>query len=128
MRTIVDLFQENRYLKASKMKPECEMQWEVHFEQNISMMICLRKICQSNVNVRNQQWYVFLLLLRRFTPAQPMVENLILERIKMSRAFPRINFKFWNKVCFKLWEKQILLQLPMWVTIFLHSRELNLKI
>ena len=48
----------------------------------------------------------------------------------MSRAislinYKRINFKFLNEVRVKEWEKQILLQLPMWAMIFLHSRELT---
>jgi hypothetical protein len=50
--TIVDWFCENGCLIAISQRRQnmsCEMQWEVHLEQSISMIVCLSRICQCNV-------------------------------------------------------------------------------
>ena len=66
----------------------------MHLISNVDHFRC------SNIDVSETKLVLwFLPVLRRFNPAEPVVEkSVILSRIKMSRAFPGINIKFWNKV------------------------------
>ena len=51
----------------------------------------------SHLNMNAEKETCFLPLLWRLNPAEPVVgKSITLQRIKMSRAFPRINFKCIN--------------------------------
>ena len=71
----------------------------VYIILNICDFIYILKVWKSF----NYFVFAFLLLLRRFNPAEPVVEqSVILQRINMYRVFPRINFK---RIHFKCWNK-----------------------
>ena len=59
-----------------------------------SMSSMVDSKCQTKKHIHMYQWgglWCFLPLLRHFNPAEPVVEkSVILSRIKMSHAFPRV--------------------------------------
>lgn len=47
--TSIDLFCEHGLLTANSYRRQrCEMRWEVHFKQNMSMIVCLSMICHGD--------------------------------------------------------------------------------